>query len=196
MGLSLVTAPTSEPVSIYEAAVDLRITDSPMSDADYVADLITAARQHIETLTRRALLAQTWDYTLDCFPEWQLELPIQPVQSISWVRYVNGSGNTVSFSTGASPDVPKYDVFTDRPKTVLTPKYGLEWPDTRDQLNAVTVRFVAGYTTVPADLLKALRYLVVHWYEQREPIVYGQSTAPEVPFTVESLLSPYMIRGF
>lgn len=196
MGLSLVSAPASEPITVDEAAVHLRISTSPITDATYIGTLITAARQYAEGFTRRSFVTQTWDYTLPEFPYWKLELPIQPVQSVTSVSYVNEAGSTLTFvDSSVSPETPKYDVVTDGPRTYLTPKYNLDWPATRIHNNAVTVRFVAGYTTVPEDIKQALKILVAHWYEVREPNVIGTSVA-QVPMSVEALLSQYQLRGF
>lgn len=196
MGLSLVTAPTSEPLTLAEAAAHLRISDSPIPDADYVSALITAARNYAEGDTRRAFVSQTWDYTLKEFPSWGLYLPIQPVQSVTYVQYVKPDGTTASFiDTSVSPNTAKFDVVTDGPRAYLIPKYGLEWPETRDHGQAVTVRFVAGYSTVPEDLKHALKMLIADWYEGREASSVGQAVT-QVPFAVDAILSGYRMRGF
>ena len=193
MGLSLVTAPTTEPLSIVDAkkhcGVDLDDNDA------LIGVYITTARQFAEGATRRAFVAQTWDFTLDRFPVGAIKLPIQPVSSVTYVQYVDSAGATQTFTEGTSPDVTKYDVFTDGPRTTIVPKYNLPWPDTRDHPNAVTVRFVAGYTTFPEDLKQAIRLLVGHQYENREAVVIGQSIT-DLPMGVQSFLSPYMLRGF
>jgi uncharacterized phiE125 gp8 family phage protein len=202
MGLSLVTAAVVEPISVIEAKAHLRI-DSSYSDTEIYKHIRTA-RQHIENVTRRRLVQQTWDYTLAEFPYGDILLPIQPVSSVTSVNYVNGSGATVSFTAGTSPDTPQYDVVTDGPRTRVFPKYNVSWPTTRVHGNAVTVRFVCGYdpttaspadftANIPPDLIDCLKLIVGDLYENRE-----QST----PLTIEqlptalSMLSPYIMRGF
>ena len=54
----LVTAPTEEPVSLAEAKLHLRVDYT--NDDVLIGALITAARQHAENDTRRALVTQTW----------------------------------------------------------------------------------------------------------------------------------------
>jgi len=194
MGLSIVTQPASEPLSVSEAKSHMRVDIS--NDDTIIGEYISAARVYSEGMTRRAFVAQTWDYTLDRFPS-VIKLPMQPVTSVSYVQYVDTAGATQTFTEGTSPDVAKYDVFTDGPRTTIVPKYNNVWPDTRDHPNVVTVRFVVGYTTFPGDLKQALRLLVAHQYENREAVVIGSgTTVTDLPMGVQSFLSQYMMRGF
>ena len=66
MGLVIATAPAAEPISTADAKLHLRvdITD----DNDLIDALVKVAREHVEIITRRALITQTWDYYLDDFP--------------------------------------------------------------------------------------------------------------------------------
>lgn len=199
MGLSLVTGPASEPITRAQAKADLVIESTAYDDE--IDELIVEARTYIEGVTRRALVEQTWDYTLRQFPygttkwpEGAIELPMQPVTSVTYVQYVDPTGATQSFTYGTSPDVPKYDVLTDGPRTIIIPKHNLEWPDTQDHGNAVTVRFVAGYATLPGDLRRAMKQLVTHWYEKRGVVAEGQPR--DIPLSVDTLLSAYQMRGF
>ena len=61
-------------------------------------------------------------------------------------------------------------------------------------LNAYEIAFTAGYgdeaSDVPAPIRQALKLLVAHWFEHREPVVLGEAPQ-EVPATIASLLSPY-----
>lgn len=188
MGLSLVTAPASEPVSVAEAKSHMGVTIS--ADDTKIGLFITAARQYAEGQTRRAFIEQTWDYTLSKFPVGEIELPLKPVTSVSYVQYVDSTGATQSFAeTSTSPETPKWTLTTDGPRALVFPNYSLSWPDTRTHGNAVTVRFVAGYATVPEDIKQALFLIVAHWYENRE----DSSFAPlmSIPMGAQALLSAY-----
>lgn len=202
MGLSLVTAAPVEPISLIEAKEHLRIDTT--DDDTLIYSLIVAARNHVETMTRRALVQQTWDYTLTDFPIGDIELPIQPVSSVTSVSYTTQAGASATFTYGTSPDTPKYDVITDGPRTRVLPKYNLSWPETRAYGNAVTVRFVAGYSpssespqdytyNIPGDIKAAIKLIVGDLYENRESST--QLRMQQLP-TVDALLSPYILRGF
>ena len=197
--LSLVTAPTAEPVSLDEAKTHLRVTGN---DEDLLIDaLIKAARQHVEGRDgwlNRALITQTWDLFLDCFPkssELPIVVPLPPLQSITSITYLDGAGASQTWV------VTDYTVDAKSEPGRITPAYGKSYPSTRNVMNAVTVRFVAGYggpVAVPGPLKLALGALVAHFYEHREPIILtggGGSPVP-IPMHVEALLMPYRMWGF
>ena len=202
MGLSLVTAPVCEPISLAEAKVHLRVDGS---DSDtYINTLIVAARNHVENITRRRLVQQTWDYTLPEFPIWDILLPNMPVSSVTSVSYVNSAGTTTTFTTGASPDVAKYDVVIDGPRARIFPKYNVSWPSTRLHGNAVTVRYVTGYSpstdspmdytaNIPKDLVACLKLIIGDLYENRESST--QLRMEQLP-ALRALISPYILRDF
>jgi len=194
MGLSLVTAPTVEPLSLVEAKVHLRVDDA-YSDT-YINTLIVAARKHIENVTRRRLVQQTWDYTLAEFPTGDICLPIQPVSSITSVNYINGSGVSTPFTS--------FTLISDGPRSRVVLDYNQSWPTARVHGNAVTVRFVAGYepTTdspqdltgnIPGDIKSAMKLIIGDLFENRESSTPLKITP--LP-TMQTLLSPYILRGF
>ena len=61
------------------------------------------------------------------------------------------------------------------------------YPSTYPVPNAVTVRFVAGYTSVPAGIKAAMKLLIGHWYKNREAVNVG-NIVNVMPLAVESLL--------
>ena len=194
MGLSLVTAAVCEPISLPEAKVHLRLDGS---DSDtYVNKLIAEARTHIETITRRRLIQQTWDYTLAEFPYGDILLPIQPVSSITSVEYVSGSGVTTAFTD--------FTLISDGPRSRVVPDYNVSWPTIRVHGNAVTVRFVAGYEpstdspqdlagNVPEDMKAAMYLLIGTLHENRESLT--PLRMDELP-TMRALSSSYILRDF
>ncbi len=65
MPAQLITPPATEPVTLAEAKVHLRLETA--LDDDYVTALISAARQYTEQVCWRALVTQTWELVLDSF---------------------------------------------------------------------------------------------------------------------------------
>ena len=188
MSLTLVTAPTTEPLSLTEAKAQLRLD----SDADdrLIQLLITAAREWVEGQTKRALVSQVWDQTMDGNWPWKhggprIELEKNPVISIG----------SITYATGASPNptlaASQYTSVTRNHGSYIVPAYGITWPTVRSVPEAVTVRFTAGYTTVPKPLVHAIAMLVTHWYENREVIETQARQINMVPYSVEALISPY-----
>lgn len=199
MGISVVTGPSTDPVTLAEAKAHCRVDSS--DDDGLLAGYILAARHWVEGQIHRPIVSRMYDYTIDYgWPcrQW-ITLPYPPLLAVRSVTYVDASGATQTL--GAN----QYTVMTNRPRGAITPAYEATWPDVRLQVEAITVRFIAGYTTftdstaspnftvigpgVPDDLRQALLLLIGHWYEAREAVVIGQ--VAEVPFAVEALISPY-----
>lgn len=189
MGLSLVTGPTTEPVTLAEAKAHCRI-EIPDDDG-LLAGYILAARTHVEGQTHRVMLTQTWDCTADYgWPirsgRQRFDIPLSPVQAVSSVSYVDQNGAAQTLATD------QYTVVSNRTKAFIVPVYDVTWPSVRCVPDAVTVRAVVGYTQTPDELRQAILMLVGHWYENRESVVVGQTPA-ELPLTVEALISPFRV---
>lgn len=118
---------------------------------------ITGAREYAETFTHRAFITQTWEDKRDGFPSSDdaIWLPKAPLISVTSVTYVDTNGVTQTWSnalyTVDAPAGPKARFGQ------IVPNYGQVFPSTRDVVNAVTVRFVAGYGAAAAvpTLIKA-----------------------------------------
>ena len=191
MSLTLVTAPTVEPVTLAEAKTHLRVDGT--DDDTLISALITAAREHVDGRDGwlgRALCTQTWDCHYDVFPDdGLLYLPVAPVQSVTSVKYVDPDGVQQTFSSA------NYALGADldwSPRVILG--WDKSWPSVRAVPEAVTVRVVAGYASVPRPICQALLLLIGHWHEHREAVMEG--TFREVPTTVSALLTPYRRRWF
>lgn len=180
MSLTLVTGPQTEPLTLEEAKAQLRL-DSDEDDA-LVRRLLLAARMWVEGQTHRALIEQTWDQNLPYFPT-LIRFEKNPVMSVTSITYNEGSSPVPTLAAS------QYQVVARTHASYVSPAYGVSWPSTRNVPEAVTVRFVAGYTDVPEPLKHAVAMLVAHWYENREVTTHG--TVSEVPLAVEALISPY-----
>lgn len=190
MSLSLVTEPALEPVTLTEAKLHCRV-DGTAEDA-LLTDLIIAATRHAERFTHRRFVSQVWDHRLDGPPCTLWTSPIAPVISIGSVSYIDTDGTTQTWSSALyQTDIPAGP--TAGPARLM-PIYNGTWPQTRDVLNAFTVRFTVGYGTtaasVPYDIKAAIKLLIGHFYENREAVNVGNMVTP-MPLAVESLLWPY-----
>jgi uncharacterized phiE125 gp8 family phage protein len=150
--LTLVTAPTEEPVTIDEIKDELR---GPTVEHDnLLRGMIVAARKYCETKLKRQFCTATWDYRIDYFPPWEIELPLPPLQSVTSITYLDTGGTSQTWSAGNY----LVDIYNDPGR--ITPSFGNVWPSTRWQNNAVTIRFVSGYGTsiaVPEPIKQAIR---------------------------------------
>lgn len=191
MQLSLVTAPAETPLSLAEAKAHLRVRTA--AEDDLIAALIAAATAHFDGragVLGRALVTQTWDIRLNRFgwrPCDAVELPLPPLQSVTHVKYLDGSGSEI---TMPSTD---YVVETGHFFGRIRPAYSLTWPVPRAESGAVRIRFVAGYgaaASVPEPLKHAIRLLLGHWWINREAV--GEAKGPHA-FAVDALTLPYRV---
>jgi len=195
--LKLVTGPTVEPISLSDAKLHLRVDHS--ADDSLISSLIVAARRLVEGRIRVACVSQTWDYVLDGLPlarmlwpdngvarvDYTIQLPIAPVLSVSSIKWVDWSGVIQTLDPSA------YQVATGNPGRVAPTPYEI-WPWPRIGMEAVTIRFVAGYgstaAAVPDTIKAAMKLLIGHWYEHPQAVVTG-TIATQLPLAVESLIA-------
>jgi hypothetical protein len=178
--LTLVTGPAAEPLTLDEAKAWAKI-DGTTDDA-LLASLLTASIQSAEEFTRRAFITQTWKLALDLdgsgmdldegvydlpisalygsLPR-AIELPRQPIQSISSVTTYDTSNASSTFPSS------NYSLIGHR--LVLTES--ATWPSNMRQCGAVEITYVAGYgstsASVPAPIKSAILMAVQKWYDAR-----------------------------
>ena len=151
MKLTLVTAPTTEIVTLAEAKVHCRVDSYDLDGR--IAGLILSAREWAQAFTGRHIRTQTWDLTLDSFPI-VIEVPAFPVQSITSIKYDDANGVEQTLSAGA------YQTDLLAPWPTIEAK--ASWPATYDQPNAVRVRFVSGYADNHPDLSVFREAMLLH----------------------------------
>ncbi|MBL4757371.1 MAG: phage head-tail connector protein [Rhizobiales bacterium] len=183
----ILTAPATEPVSLSEAKAHLKIDTT---DEDIlVQSLLTAARLHVETITSRVVITQTWRINLDHWPARNiLELPIGPVQSVDAIRIYDDDDIIMTI------DPSRYLVDVGSVPARIAMRGFENWPDPGRILNGIEIDITAGYglaaTDVPEPLRHSILMLAAHWFENREPLM-GTSGQLPVPAAVSALIAPY-----
>lgn len=185
MALTLMSGPAEEPVTVSEAKAHLRLDGS--AEDVLIASLIVTSRLHVEAALGLALINQSWQLTLDRWPDGELRFPLRPIQNIASV--------TVYAADGTPDVVASQDYLLDgqalRPR--LIPRDG-KWPAPGRPANGIEIAFSAGIGGEAADIPQPIRHaillLVAHWYEHRDPLEIG-SAAAAVPAPVSDLLKPY-----
>lgn len=213
-------APTAEPLTLEEAKGQARV-DEGDEDA-LLGRLISAARELVESHTRRQVMMATWRLTLDRFPVGLLNDPTSPaieghdlilprpnLLAVTSITYVDAAGVTQTM------DAADYVVGTDETPGRISLAYNASWPTTRAQAGAVVVTYRAGYydstpgedesdeeeaarlaaalAAVPARIKQAMALLVAHWFENREAVLVGTISGP-IAFTVDALLAPLTVQ--
>lgn len=203
--LTTVTAPTADLVTLAEARRHLRIWDAGDTIEDpYIQSLISAATNLMDGpdgIVGRALLEQTFDLTLDRFPEWcsgayppSIKLPLPPLIEVVSVEYTDSNGDDVAltdfrtFGIGA-----KWGGY-------IMPARNEDWPTTDCEPGAVRIRVKAGYSTdvpLPATFKHAALLLISHWHEHREAAVDtgAKFGLLELPLGFDRLINPLRVRA-
>lgn len=223
MRLSLVDdAGAVEPVSLDEAKLQVKLPVGVAHPEDSLLEdiLIPAARERAEGATNRAIRQATYDLALDSADEWPwgsgrgqmlsrssrglegpfgfgrtawIELPKPPLVEVLSITSIDVDGVTQTFPVDQylvdAPTGPK----ARRGRVALA--YGATWPWTQDQIDALTIRFVAGYSLLPLAtygprlpaLLKVAMLLdIATLYAVRENVSLGTSVAA-IPGTANEI---------
>ena len=175
--LVVVTPPASEPLTLDEAKLHLRVTTD--DDDDHISRCISAARQHAEVFLNRALLTTTFRLRADSFPDlpnatlkyftptYSVEsylaraislmsgpiyVPRPPFQSVVSFTFVDPNGVTQNLPVfdGNFPtdQTYAYVLDSDAEPARIAPAYQLPWPVTLAQQGVVNLTWKAGYTSV------------------------------------------------
>lgn len=183
-GLTVVTAPASEPITLEEAKENLRFSGD--YESDRIRSLIKAARIYCERATGKAFITQTLKLTLDAFPGYRddgvLRLPRPPLQTVTHIKY----DDYANVEQTLSASLYTVDAASEPGRIGLA--YGQIWPDLYEELGSVRVTYVAGYglaAAVPDTIKQAMHLLIAHWFENREAVGNAGGT---VALACESLL--------
>lgn len=181
------TKPEYEPAGVDEVRSHLRI-DTTDEDAQ-ILQWIKAARSRLEHLCGRFFITQTIDWFLDDFPSLSDTIWVfGPVQSITSIKYQDQSDTEQTLASSV------YELDSKGFNPRIRPTFNEVWPSTYDTVNAVTIRYVAGYgnpVDVPKEITLALKMLVGHYYENREST--AEANIVTVPQGVYDLISDYRV---
>ena len=181
----LLAGPASEPLTLAEAKEFLRV-DHDAEDA-LITSMIVAARATVETLTRRALIDQSWRLVRDAWPASGLvPLPISPLRSLDAVALIDGDGDEVAVPLGG------FLIDTARlPGLIRVDRTAVPAP--LRPLAGIALDITAGHgpdaADVPAPLIEAVRLVLAHFYEHRDET----GAAGGFPAALGVLVAPYRV---
>lgn len=159
MGLTLVTAPSEYPVTLAQAKEQCRVIGT-RSDS-FLNELIADATHQAEKCLGRSIMEQTWKLTLDCFSD-AISLPRGPVRSVSSVQYYDTDGALQTLDS----DYYTVDLTSDPQWVVRNSNYS--WPSLLDAVNVVSITYVAGFTTIPRSVTRAILLAINTWFDDRD----------------------------
>lgn len=167
---ALIDPPLEEPLSLQDLREQSRIGGT--ADSVLLMSYLTAVRQMVETNNSMAIMTQTWDMQMDCFPK-VIKIYKRPIQLIVHIKYRDEAG------TEQTLDPSQYIADVKNLQPMIVPAPGVSWPAVPYRPDAVKVRFKAGYgdtpESVPEHVRQYLRIKVADFYEHRESVVQGPS---------------------
>ncbi len=166
--LTRVTAPASEPVTLAEAKLYLRV-DGASEDA-LISDLIVSARMAAEDFLRRSLITQTWKLVFNDYAD-DVALPMPPVVSVVSVVIRGRDDSTQTFNVG------NYYLNAAKNKLVF---------DTTPIGFAVEITYNTGYgaaAAVPASIKYGILAHIAASYDDR--------TNAQIPAAAIALYAPF-----
>jgi hypothetical protein len=220
-GLSVITPPAEEPVSLDRAKAHLRVDHD--AEDELIAGWVAAARGLTETHTSRRWIEQGLRLTFADWPDggggsWvqnyiarttglaaagiagAIGLPVEPVISIDAVKYYGLDGTLATLTAGT-----QYQTWLDHSPPLVAPAPLTLWPVAQvGRLAAVQVEFTAGYgdsDDVPEQAKAAILLCLAFWYENRgdgaDPTV--MSGLPQIlgmPWAAKRLLDSLSTGGY
>jgi uncharacterized phiE125 gp8 family phage protein len=192
MNLKTITGPSTEPVTLAEAKLHLRVDHA--DEDTLITQHIKAARISLEQECRRAFITQTLELRLNAFPARSFVLPRPPLQAVTAIKYVDKDGveTTVSSTT--------YGVDTNAEPGIVYLKSDYYWPSvTLLPVGGFRVTYTAGWAAaanVPDTIKNAILLMVGTFYENREEVVISAGLTRIALLAVDRLIASERIRGF
>jgi len=172
-----------------EFGTSILLNEAETADDDLLTALIQASREHVEDITRRALLTQAWYYYLDGFPADKdfIKIPFGNLASVASIKYKDSAGTETTMTVTTDYLVETNGEGIGR---IVLP-YGVSWPSaTLFPSNPITIEFTCGWTSaalLPQRIKSACLLLIADMYQNRGELIIGQSVTENK--TVQRLLS-------
>lgn len=187
--LKLLSPPAVEPISEAEVVAHLRLETS--GESALLDRLTAAARLQVESWTGRALITQSWRWSLDQWPCGRnavLTIPRPPVQSVDQILLFDALGQSAVW------DAQNYDLDAGDDPARLFLRTGCPLPQPGRKVAGIAIDFTCGYgiaeSDIPAPIRQAILMLIAHYYENRELAAPADGIMP-LPLGPAALLAPY-----
>jgi uncharacterized phiE125 gp8 family phage protein len=161
--LKLITPPATYPLTLAQAKEHLRVeTDD---EDTLITSYLDAATQLIEAQTGLCLVTQTWEYHISNL-FFTLTLPKMPVQSITSIKYYDTDNNLQTWDSSNYRLLNPYQY-----RARIEPINQL--PPVNWRRDAVQIRFVCGFETIPERAKQAVRLALGVFHNERSGEITG-----------------------
>lgn len=186
--LRRLSGPAAEPLTLAQAKAQCRVDADIVEDDEWFTDAIREARAFIEDQLKSTLVETSYRYERgqwgwDSSSMWvgpelcdTIALPFGPIIAIDAITYLDTDGT-------------RQDLAADRFQLVKTgtsghvvPAYRTSWPAARASAGSIAIDYRAGYESegspagpggVPPPVVRGMKMLVAHWYQNRESVLVG-----------------------
>lgn len=210
MNVTVISEDGVEPITLNEAKDQCYIlrTDTDTTLEALLNSLIEATRQYAEDVTWRTLKDKTLELRMDEFPSGItggsdgkinrniIELPNPPLISVDSIKYIINDTETTLSSD-------EYTVDTNSTPGRIEPDDF--WPNTDDVIDAVRIRYKAGYedndsneSQVPEVLKIAMKMHIKYLYDNRDAVALLERSGEYVtaPMGTDAILRSHSVEKF
>ena len=181
MTANLLTAPLVEPVTVAETKAYLKI-EQDIED-ELLRAFITTARVHLEHLTGKHLITQTWRLFIPGPLSDRFTIPLQPLSAIVDAAILSDEGDLVSLSAEG------LRIHQDRDPASIANLASLALrPDQRLRLDVET-GYGPAAEDVPEPLRLAMKIIIAEWFERR--LIADPSQLPTLWAALKPLIGPF-----
>jgi len=156
MNVVQIVAPTSEPITLDEAKLAMRVLED--FDDTLINTMIADAREYAEDYTNRQFMPATFELYTDKFVQ-DMKMRKNPIKSIEKIEYMDENGNYQILGTDNYYLYGDNDIYRIHFEKIVPHKKHKE---------AIKITFVAGYDKVPNQIVAFIRALTGTTYEKRE----------------------------
>ena len=181
-------------VAVTDAELKLYAKIDLTDDDALVTDLNSTAEEYVKDRLEKSLVNETFELFLDAFPlsGCPIEICRTRLVSVTSIKYVDTDGVTQTLAA------TEYKLDDKAEPAAIYEAFEKTWPSTRDEVNSVTVEFVAGFGATAADVPEQFKTMIkmmfTHLYEHREPM--KDKTWVEIPEHLTVLIEKYRIMTF
>lgn len=213
--MKIITPALTEPITLAMARkqckVDAEGSPPTHEDDDLIQLFTSAAREWCEAYLGLIVAPTLVEIRLDEFPAQVTRVSTSGVSSTEPGSITLESGPVLGIDSIAYVDPDSADLLVDNTLyaldttgqvAVIRLNTDAAWPDTKNEANAVTVRYLVGYSTpgdspqdapLPKSIQTAILLIIAHLYRNRE-----QTTAANlmtIPMGATAFLSPLKLRS-
>jgi uncharacterized phiE125 gp8 family phage protein len=171
-----------QPAPLAAGALDLEDAKEHLrvlhdDDDSLITAFVQSATAHVEAYTQRLLIARDCTLRLRCLPSCRTA-----------VAMPGGRVSAVALITAGEVSVIGFEVLGDSPARLIPDE---DWPATEYGGFPVSIAYTAGFETVPADLLQAVRMITGELYNHRDSS--SEAVMQALPIGPYLLMKPHRI---